>query len=250
MHTLITPVLGRFVLGSARPQALWSCVNLFQIPRKMHTLSPTEGVSVVDSLQPGPQLTILGGIHGNELVGIKVVDRLRERLANGATFKKGRLGLAHCNLKAIAQGTRWHGMDLNRCFNPSDMDAPPITDGLYERSRARDLRPLIESTDILIDLHGTNKPSVPFVVINDASKITEGHWSIIEQLTGCETILWDPQKLISVGRTATSCGFATSLGKTAVCYETGWAGDLSCEERVYASVLALLSTHLDWASMR
>lgn len=60
----------------------------------------------------------------------------------------------------IFAGKRFLDKDLNRCFG--DLEASGT---LIEEIRAQELAPLLKGTDILIDLHSTIKPSVPFVCV-------------------------------------------------------------------------------------
>ncbi len=176
--------------------------------------------------RPGPALTILGGVHGNELVGIAVVEKLLEAMAELAKVKsrsrtegavmRGSLTLAIGNPAAVARKTRGSQdhADLNRCFGSEvvvdfddndDDDGGAAGSGIAddaERARARLLAPLLAASDILVDLHATNKPSPPFIRVGGA--FGERHFAACQHfLRGpgtCSKLVLDPHYTIAAGR--------------------------------------------------
>lgn len=184
---------------------------------------------------PGLRVVVFGGVHGNELTGIRVVEELRRELENGSRMVlSGTLTLALGNPRAIAlnqRGSEPHA-DLNRSFVPGASGV--VRDNSYEACRAGELAPLLASADFAIDLHATNNPSEPFLVaINDTPRHRERC-----SFFSCEKILVVPESLIS----GTSSAFVDAHGGVGITYESGWAGDLSRLSEVRESVTATLSS--------
>ncbi|CAE7652527.1 astE [Symbiodinium sp. CCMP2592] len=109
-----------------------------------------------------PRVVVLGGVHGNELSGVEVVQRLVSEMCNKPEQVQGEITLAIGNPPAVSRGVRFVHQDLNRCFQEVGGD-PAMPLGMeHEQSRAKVLMPLLRGLDVLLDLHATNKPSKPF----------------------------------------------------------------------------------------
>ena len=193
-----------------------------------------ESIWQVEGPAEGPRLMVLGGVHGNELTGIEVVKALREAFETGRlTIQRGALVLALGNLEAISLGTRGTGdRNLNRMFNPERLKGPP--DGTYEDSRARVLRPFLEQADVLLDIHSTNIPSVPFV----SCQASKRHERVYRWLD-CETVVDDSDHILA-GDPATTDEFVDLAGGIGICFESGLAADVSRVGRIVGSVSDLL----------
>jgi succinylglutamate desuccinylase len=181
----------------------------------------------------GPRVMVLGGIHGNEVTGSMLVEELRRDLDAGElALSAGTLILALGNPRAIASNTRGSEphADLNRVF--TDARLADTTDASYETQRAQELAPLLASADYVIDLHATNKPSEPFLVLTtDTPKHRE-----VCRFFACEKILHVPETIIS----GTTIGLVDRHCGTGVCFESGWVGDLSRVGEMRRSVEAVL----------
>ena len=112
------------------------------------------GVTTKDSGKPGPHVALLAITHGNEIAGAIALDRL---LRDGLTPTMGRLSFVFSNLSAYdrfdpAQPTasRFVDEDLNRIWDESVLDGPRHS---IELNRARELRPFIDTVDVLLDIH-------------------------------------------------------------------------------------------------
>jgi predicted deacylase len=120
---------------------------------------------------PGPHAAVVALVHGNELAGAIVLERL---LAAGLRPLRGTLTLAFANLAAFDRfdpgqptASRFADEDFNRLWEPS------VLDGLRETSellRARALRPLIETVDVLLDLHSMLWASEPLLLCGETAK--------------------------------------------------------------------------------
>lgn len=115
---------------------------------------------------PGPHVAVVALNHGNEIAGAIVLERwLRAGLRPAA----GRLSLVFANLDAYARFTpedptasRFLEQDFNRIWDRDWLDGPGRSS---ELRRARMLRPLLESADVVLDLHSMLWPSDPLFLV-------------------------------------------------------------------------------------
>jgi predicted deacylase len=120
-------------------------------------------VTRFDSGKPGPHAMIAAVTHGNEICGAVALDHL---FRHGIRPRRGRLTLAFVNHEAYRRfdpasprGNRRIDQDINRVWAADILDGPGDT---LELRRARELRPIVETVDHLLDLHslGTNCPAL------------------------------------------------------------------------------------------
>ncbi len=183
---------------------------------------------------PGPRALILGGTHGNEVTGVMLVEEMHRDLDNGTlALAAGTLTLAIGNPLAVernARGSEPHA-DLNRLFMPAALD--PGGPDTYEHRRARELAPLLADTDIVVDLHATNKPSDPFLVaVNDTPRHRE-----LCRFFPCDTILIVPDAVIP----GTTAALVDAHGGIGIAFESGWMGDLTRVGQMRAAVEGILA---------
>ncbi len=115
---------------------------------------------------PGPHVCVVALTHGNEIAGAVVLDRwLRQQLRPVA----GRLSLVFANLDAYARfdahdptASRFLEQDLNRVWDRDMLDGPGRSS---ELRRARALRPLLDSADVVLDLHSMLWPADPLLLV-------------------------------------------------------------------------------------
>jgi predicted deacylase len=112
------------------------------------------GFTSFNSGLPGPHVLLLSLVHGNEFAGAIVLDQLLR-----AKFRplRGRITFGFANLAAFDQfdpanptASRYVDQDLNRVWTQKLLAGPERG---IELDRARAMRPLLESADILLDLH-------------------------------------------------------------------------------------------------
>ena len=128
-------------------------------------------VHVFDSGKPGPKVLVQALTHGNEICGAIALDWLfRQRFAPAA----GRLTLVFANVAAYARfdpanpfPSRCVDEDFNRVWADSELFGP--RDSL-ELRRARELRPFIDDTDLLLDIHSMSGPCRPLMVCGTVDK--------------------------------------------------------------------------------
>ena len=135
-----------------------------------HRHSPASPHAI--SGEPGPHVALLAIAHGNEIAGAIVLDRL---LQAGLAPTRGRLTFGFVNLGRIrsvrsapadrfAFRRRGHqpGLGRERC-----LIAPRRS---IELDRAREIRPLIDTVDVLFDLHSMLWPSDPLILCGTSPK--------------------------------------------------------------------------------
>ena len=123
------------------------------------------GVTRLRGTAAGPNVVLVALLHGNEIAGAIVLDRLMRR---GMRPPCGSLTMIFANLSAYARfdpeqptASRFLDEDLNRVWDPAVLDGPR---GSSELDRARALRPMIDRADLLLDLHSMLWPSDPLLL--------------------------------------------------------------------------------------
>ena len=129
------------------------------------------GVTSLDSGKPGPHVALLALTHGNEFAGAIALDRL---LRADFIPAIGRLTVAFVNLTAFQRfdprnptASRFIDEDLNRVWDEAVLDGPRHS---IELDRAREIRPLIDTVDVLLDLHSMLWPSCPLNLCGSSDK--------------------------------------------------------------------------------
>lgn len=126
------------------------------------------GIPYVTTLagpEPGPHVVITALTHGNELCGAHALIALLEHHIRPW---RGRLSLAFVNVAAYRRfdphdprASRYLDEDLNRLWERQTLDGPRRS---VELDRARELRPLIEAADWLLDLHSMQQGPAPLLL--------------------------------------------------------------------------------------
>jgi predicted deacylase len=129
------------------------------------------GVTSFEAERPGPHVVITALVHGNELCGAWAILTLLERQIRPC---RGRLSLALVNTAAFSafdpdnpKASRYLDEDLNRVWSHATLDGPRRS---AELDRAREIRPLIESADFLLDLHSMQTSAPPLVLTGLTAK--------------------------------------------------------------------------------
>ena len=120
---------------------------------------------------PGPHVMLSALIHGNEICGSIVLDKL---LRAGLKPARGKLTLAFANIAAYRNFTRldpavsrYVDEDMNRVWDESALDGPRQS---QELRRAQALRPLVDTVDYLLDIHSTTNVNAPMMLTGLAQK--------------------------------------------------------------------------------
>ncbi|WP_209440478.1 M14 family metallopeptidase [Paraburkholderia dilworthii] len=132
-------------------------------------------VYTFDSGVAGPHVMVNALTHGNEVCGAIIVDELlRARLRP----RRGRLTLSFANVAAYARfnpampdNARFVDQDFNRVWTVAKLDDPATRSS--ELDRAREMRPVVDSVDLLLDLHSMHEKSAPLIVAGPLKKGSE-----------------------------------------------------------------------------
>lgn len=116
--------------------------------------------------KPGTRLLILGAVHGNETCGTSAIHRvMRDIDAGQIEIARGQVTFVPvANARAYDAGQRFVERNLNRYLLPS---ANPQT---YEARLSNILCPMLESCDMLLDLHSYTIGGPPFACIETPDK--------------------------------------------------------------------------------
>lgn len=130
-----------------------------------------EYVTAFDSGKPGPHVLVNAVTHGNELCGAIAVDQL---FRSGVRPRKGKLSLGFANVAAYLSfdpknpsASRFVDEDINRIWDEATLDGPRHS---AELERARVLRPLIDTVDMLLDIHSMQQPTAPLMMAGMTDK--------------------------------------------------------------------------------
>ena len=129
------------------------------------------GFTTREAATPGPHVALLALTHGNEISGGIVLDRV---LRAGVKPTRGRLTFGFVNLEAFQRfdprqptASRFVDEDINRVWDTEVLDGPRHS---IELDRAREIRPLVDTVDVLLDLHSMLWPSDPLTLCGETEK--------------------------------------------------------------------------------
>ena len=133
-----------------------------------------EFVTTFESGKSGPHVMINAVTHGNEICGAIALDRL---LKDGIRPVNGKLTLAFVNHLAYSTFdpsapslSRFIDEDFNRVWVEDRLDGLEKTS---ELQRARELRPIFDEVDLLLDIHSMGTFSQPLMICNGLPKERE-----------------------------------------------------------------------------
>ncbi|MFT8999443.1 MAG: succinylglutamate desuccinylase/aspartoacylase family protein [Acetobacter syzygii] len=130
-----------------------------------------KGVHHFESHKPGPHIAITALMHGNEYAGAHALTQLLSTPLHPA---HGRLSLIFLNLEAYAafdprrpSQFRFIEEDMNRLWMPHLIRSSHTS---LEMRRVRELLPVIDTVDILLDLHTMTWPSATLLLTSMAER--------------------------------------------------------------------------------
>lgn len=136
--------------------------------------SGVEYVHTFDSGRAGPHVMVNAITHGNEICGAITVDRLLDMTRAGMRPQRGRLTLSFANIRAYENwnpdnphSNRFVDEDFNRVWTADTLDGPRQS---VELTRARALRPVVETVDLLYDIHSMHNPHGPVMISGPLQK--------------------------------------------------------------------------------
>lgn len=169
---------------------------------------------VFDTRKKGPTITIFWWIHGNEKSGLEVIDRLREDIENKKIIlQKGKLILAYGNEKAIEIWKRDYLYNLNRLFKQEYFES---NSDEYEIKRVKQLKHILDETDILLDIHSVSSESEAFMFVENIQTDLE----IAKHIFWEKIIIWWGEIAWDLLWGDTD-GYVHSLGKVWFTFECG-----------------------------
>ena len=128
-------------------------------------------VTTFDSGRPGPHAMIAAVVHGNEICGPIALDFL---FRNEVRPLRGKLTLGFLNVAAYAnfdperpEISRWVDEDFNRIWDIAVLEGERDS---VELRRAREIRPIVDQVDFLLDLHSMQHPTSPLMLAGPLEK--------------------------------------------------------------------------------
>lgn len=125
----------------------------------------SQGKTIIKRMgkMPGKTVAIFGGVHGDEKVGVMIIDYLLKNLE----VTRGTVYLVYANPMAIRKNVRYIEKNLNRLFTRRKKHET------CEEKRAKELMDILDKCDALLDLHAYSEPlgeSIPFLITEDNSE--------------------------------------------------------------------------------
>ena len=124
-----------------------------------------------DSGKPGPHVMLSAVVHGNELCGAIALDHL---LKNKVRPLQGKLTLAFMNFAAFLSFdpenptfSRFIDEDFNRLWTK---DVLAGNRDSVELRRAREVHPIVDTVDLLLDIHSMQTTTFPLIVAGPLAK--------------------------------------------------------------------------------
>ena len=191
-----------------------------------------------DSGKPGPHVMLSAVVHGNELCGAIALDHL---LKNKVRPLQGKLTLAFMNVAAFLSFdpenptfSRFIDEDFNRLWTK---DVLAGNRDSVELRRAREVHPIVDTVDLLLDIHSMQTTTFPLIV---AGPLAKG-WDFARQFGITEMVVSDSGH--KAGRRMRDYeGFANPESpKNAMLIECGQHWEVSSSELAIAAAWRFLS---------
>lgn len=167
------------------------------------------------------RVAIIGGMHGDEPAGERIIERLAETLDDDGPKT---IQLIVANEPALAAGERYTETDLNRAF-PGDLDGDA-----YETVLAARLKGLVAGADAVLAFHTSHSAPPPFAIY---SELTESVRRTVSAL---------PIEYVLNAELLRDTTLDSSI-PNAVSFETGRQGSEEAVEVGYQGALAFLRAH-------
>lgn len=178
--------------------------------------------------EPGATSMILVGVHGDEICGVKALENLLPKLK----IEKGCVYIGYGNPRAIEKNVRYTEANLNRMFKADNLLSEKDKQS-YEYERAQFLKPYMDKSEVLLDVHASSIPdSKPFIICEaNAEKI----------------IKYLPVDIIVSGFDVIEPGgtdfYMNNMGKTGICIECGYINNDQSVKIAEDNILAFLKAN-------
>lgn len=187
-----------------------------------------EKIYTFEGDRPGKTAVIIGGVHGNEVCGVQFLENFLE---SNPKIQSGKLIVLFGNPKAIEQNLRFVDVNLNRLFRTEE-ELSEKEKNSYEYGRMKSIKPVLESADILLDIHSSASiEATPFIICEQNSVDIAKRLPFTRICSG-----WDE---IQPGG---ADYFMNSIGKQGICIECGSNTDPENFKRTELAVKAFLET--------
>ena len=142
-----------------------------------------EGVTVIDSGKKWPNVGIVGLVHWNEPVILKIFEELGK-----IEIRQGKLFLILANPKAWQLGQRLVNHNLNRIWNQ------PIQSWSYEFQRMQELQMVLDELDVVIDIHSVSQGDEVMAIgdigdIELLKKLFDVPWILVDDMLNSGTLI-------------------------------------------------------------
>ncbi len=155
--------------------------NTYPIETKAPDITPyrqgntgVDYVTTLDSGRAGPHVLVVAVTHGNEICGAITLDFL---LRDNVQPTRGKLTLAFSNHAAYhnfdpanPNDSRQVEEDINRVWDEDDLNGDRDTPDIR---RARELRPIVEQADFMLDIHSMFFPIAPLIIAGPTHRSRE-----------------------------------------------------------------------------
>ena len=129
-----------------------------EIGKQIHVLKPKNYSNKDLGAGKDVAFTVSGVVHGNEYVGLEVINLFLDQLVKQHFSLTYPIGIFLGNTKAIYENKRFLESDLNRSFGVEE----PST---WEEKRAKEILPLLQRSKFYLDFHQTGAASEsPFYI--------------------------------------------------------------------------------------
>lgn len=136
-----------------------------------HGNTGVDYVTTFDSGNPGYHVMITAVTHGNELCGALTLDHFFKHNVRPIA---GKITFAFANYQAYQtfdaakpSASRFVDEDMNRVWSDEVLNGPRDT---VETLRARDLRPILDQADMLLDIHSMQHPTPALMLCGAQAK--------------------------------------------------------------------------------
>ncbi len=129
---------------------------------------------------------ILGGVHGNERIGVHLVQEIKRGMTLDTTLRlKPLLG----NIDAIQRNSCYITVDLNQQFKKHKQANPSI----YEVDRALEIEQQMTKSELLVDLHSTTSNMGVSFIFSEWTPVTQFLASLLLKSTPNSFILYETE---------------------------------------------------------
>jgi aspartoacylase len=185
-------------------------------------------------------LAIVGGIHGNELIGVYLVKKFQKYpdLIRRESFQSiSLLG----NPQAIFVRRRYVDQDLNRCF--VDSNILNSKNCSYEQVRAREIREFLqlenqESVDVIIDVHTTTANMGLCLILGNMHPVLLRLAAHLSQI--------NPLVKVYIHEQPRNSGFLRSLSELGFAIEVGAIAQGILDAKLFRQTEQLIYSALDY----